>query len=260
MQYEVQVLKMGQCQVPGPEVYWMSNWDTWETLHFWMVVIRGGGKNIIINTGPPRDLTALNAAWKEAIDERSQMVRQEAERPEAALARIGLKPQDIDVVLITPLQAYATGNIPLFTKAEICLSKRGWIEDFHAPKYHMHIPRRLRIPDDVLQYLEITAPDRLRLLEDEEEVLPGIRTFWTGVHHRSSMAYVIETAKGRILVSDCFFKYRNVEGMVPLGIMESLEECMRAYERIRKEADILLPLYDPLVPDRLSGTKTEGKS
>ena len=258
MQYEVQVLKMGQCQVPGPEVFWMSNWDSWETLHFWMVVIKGGGKNIIINTGPPRDLTALNDAWKAAIDERSQMVRQETERPEAALARIGLKPESIDCVLITPLQAYATGNIHLFTNAEICLSRRGWIEDFHAPKYHMHIPRKLRIPDDVLHYLDITAPDKLRLLSDEEEILPGIRAFWTGVHHRSSMAYVIDTAKGKLVASDCFFKYKNVEEMIPLGIMESMDECMGAYTRITKEADILLPLYDPLVPERLSGKK-EGK-
>jgi hypothetical protein len=35
--------------------------------------------------------------------------------------------------------------------------------------------------------------------------------------------------------------------MIPLGIMESLEECMRAYARIKREADILLPLYDPAV-------------
>jgi glyoxylase-like metal-dependent hydrolase (beta-lactamase superfamily II) len=252
MEYEVQVLKMGECQVPGPEVYWMSNWDSWETLNFWMVVIRGGNKNIIINTGPPKDLTALNAAWKAAIDERSQMIRLEEHRPENALAKIGLKPGDIDYVLITPLQAYATGNIPLFTNARICLSKRGWIEDFHAPKYHMHIPRKLRIPDDVLHYLEIDAPDRLRLLEDEDEVLPGIHAFWTGVHHRSSMAYSINTRQGKIIASDAFFKYRNVENMVPLGIMESLEECMRAYERISKEAGILLPLYDPLVPERLA--------
>jgi len=253
MEYEVQVVKMGECQVPGPEVYWMSHWDTWETLHFWMVVIRGGGKNIIINTGPPKDLTALNDAWKAAIDERSQMVRRDEERPERALARVGLSPADIDHVLITPLQAYATGNIPLFSNADICLSKRGWIEDFHAPKYHMHIPRKLRIPDDVLHYLDVEAPNRLHLLEDEEEILPGIRAFWTGVHHRSSMAYAINTKQGTLIASDCFFKYRNVEEMLPLGIMESLEECMKAYERIKREADLLLPLYDPLVPTRLAG-------
>ena len=250
MTYDIKVLKMGQCQVPGPEVFWMSHWDTWETLYFWMVVIRGGGKTAIINTGPPHHLTALNEVWKKAVDERSQMVRQESERPEQALSALGIKPGDVDFVLITPLQAYATGNIPLFTKAQICISRRGWIEDFHAPKYEMHIPRKLRIPDDVLHYLDIAAPEKLRLLSDEEEILPGLRAFWTGVHHRSSMAYVVETARGKVIASDCFFKYENVEQMIPIGIMESLEECMEAYDRIRVEADLLLPLYDPRVGER----------
>ena len=258
MTYEVHVLKMGQCEVPGPEVYWMSGWDTWETLHFWMVVIRGGGKTILINTGPPPDITALNEAWKKAIDTRSQMVRQESEQPQNALARLGIKPADVDYVLITPLQAYATGNIPLFPNATVGISRRGWIEDFHAPKYEMHIPRKLRIPDHTLQYLELEAPEKLRLLEDEDEVLPGIRAFWTGCHHRSSMAYVIDTPEGQVVASDCFFKYRNVDERIPLGIMESLEECMRAYARIRAEVGHLLPLYDPLVPQRLKGVVSEG--
>ncbi len=251
MTFEIQILKMGQCEVPGPEVYWMSAWDTWETLHFWMVVVRGGGKTLIINTGPPADLTDLNAAWKKAIDARSQMARKDSERPENALKQLGIKPSQVDYVLITPLQAYATGNIPLFTNAQICISKRGWIEDFHAPKYEMHIPRKLRIPDETLRYLEIDAPEKLRLLEDEDEVIPGIRAFWTGCHHRSSMAYSITTRPGKIVVSDCLFKYRNIEEHIPLGIMESLEECMRAYQRIREVGDYLLPLYDPLVPARL---------
>ena len=251
MRYDIQVLKMGQCEVPGPEVYWMSHWDKWETLYFWMVVIRGEGKTVIVNTGPPTDLTALNTAWKQAIHERSQMIRQDHERPAEALAAIDIDPQDVDYVLITPLQAYATGNIPLFKNARICISKRGWIEDFHAPQYPMHIPRKLRISDDVLHYLDIEAPEKLRLLEDEDEILPGLTAFWTGVHHRSSMAYAIEAARGKVIASDCFFKYDNIERMIPLGVMESMQECMVAYARIRAEADLLLPLYDPLVAERL---------
>lgn len=251
MKYRLRLLKMGQCEVPSPEVYWMSGWQTWEMLHFWMVVIQGGGKTVVINTGPPADLAPLNEAWKKAIDPRAQMIRKEDERPEKALATIGVLPSGVGHVLITPLQAYATGNIPLFRNATICISRRGWIEDFHAPKYEMHIPRKLRIPDDVLTYLEIQAPEKMRLLDDEDEILPGIRAFWTGVHHRSSMAYLIETEAGTIAVSDCFFKYRNLDEMIPLGIMESMEECIKAYTRIKRESHLWLPLYDPLVPDRL---------
>ncbi|HVF28316.1 MAG TPA: hypothetical protein VM943_08765 [Pyrinomonadaceae bacterium] len=247
MNYEVRVLKMGQCEVAGPEVYWMSHWDTWEMLYFYMVVIRGEGLTAIINTGPPADLTALNERWSGAFGERGTLKRDESERPLPALESLGISPEDVTHVLLTPLQAYATANIHLFPNAQICLSKRGWIEDFHAPKFPMHVPRNLRIPDEALRYLMFEGHEKLRLLEDEDEIVPGIRAFWAGVHHRSSMAYVVETARGEVLVSDAFFKYGNIEKMEPLGIMESMEECFRTYERVRREADIVIPLYDPEV-------------
>jgi len=65
------------------------------------------------------------------------------------------------------------------------------------------------------------------------------------------MAYGIQSTGGEFIASDCFFRYRNIEEKIPLGFMESLEECMRSHARIRAEADFLLPLYDPLVPERL---------
>ena len=58
MTYQVQVLKAGEADVRGPEVYWMSAWEDWETLYFYMLVIRGQGKTVVVNSGPPRDLTA----------------------------------------------------------------------------------------------------------------------------------------------------------------------------------------------------------
>ncbi|PYV18804.1 MAG: hypothetical protein DMG21_03720 [Acidobacteria bacterium] len=253
MPYQVDILKMGQCDVRGPEVYWMDRWDDWEQLDFLMVVVRGEGKVAVINTGPPPDLTPLNARWTAAFGPRGALVRRDEERPERALARLGLSPADVNYVLITPLQAYAVGNIPLFKNAQICLSRRGWIEDFHAPEYEMHVPRKLRIPDDVLAYLTIQAPERLRLLDDEDEILAGLEASWVGAHHRSSMAYFIETPRGRVAVTDCCFKYGNLEKMHPLGIMESLRECLEAYERLRHEADLVIPLYDPEVLRRYSG-------
>lgn len=255
MAYQVQVLKMGQCDVRGPEVYWMDRWDDWEQIAFLMVVVRGEGKVAVINTGPPPDLSALNARWTAAFGPRGALVRLEEERPERALATLKLSPAEVDYVLITPLQAYAVGNIPLFKNAQICVSRRGWIEDFHAPPYEMHVPRKLRIPDDVLSYLTVQAPERLHLLDDEDEILEGLEASWVGAHHRSSMAYFIETARGRVAVTDCCFKYGNIEKMHPIGIMESLPECLEAYERLRKEAETVIPLYDPEVLKRFPGGK-----
>lgn len=254
VQYEARILKAGEADVPGPEVYWMSEWNRWETLAFSMVLLRGGGHTVLINTGPPADLTELNEAWTVGYgDPRGAMRRAEDERPEAALRRAGVAPEDVDYVLITPLQSYATANIPLFRRATVCISRRGWIEDFHAPRFAPHQPREFRIPKDVLIHLVTDGWERVRLLEDEEEVLPGIRASWVGTHHRSSMAYFVETARGVLAISDCFFKFRNLEENIPLGVQESMEECLRAYERIRKWAELALPLYDPEVFTRYPG-------
>ena len=254
VQYEIKVIKVGEADVPGPEVYWMSHWNTWETLAFCIVLLRGGGHSVLINTGPPADLAVLNAAWSDAYGtSRAALRRTEAERIENALAGAGVTPDAVDYLLITPLQSYATANIALFPRATICISRRGWIEDFHAPVYPPHQPREFRIPRDVLVHLVTDGWKRVRLLADDEEVVPGIHACWVGAHHRSSMAYFVRTGRGVAAISDCFFKYRNLEENIPLGVQESMEECMRAYERIRAHADLALPLYDPEVFTRFPG-------
>jgi glyoxylase-like metal-dependent hydrolase (beta-lactamase superfamily II) len=184
MSFKINLLKMGQCDVMGPEVFWMSHWNDWVQLYFWMAVIRGHGKTAIINTGPPNDLTALNERWSGGFGERGKLARQESERPLNALATLGIKPEDVDYVLITPIQIYATANIQLFCNAQICISKRGWVEDFHAEKFPMHVPREFRLSDETLRYLTFEGHERLRLLEDEDELMPGLRCFWAGVHHQ----------------------------------------------------------------------------
>ena len=44
---------------------------------------------------------------------------------------------------------------------------------------------------------------------------------------------------------DCFFKYANIEKMKPIGVAESLFEAARSYKRIRDQADVLVPPFDP---------------
>ena len=80
----------------------------------------------------------------------------------------------------------------------------------------------------------------LRLLSDEEEVCPGIRTFWAGVHHRSSIAICIETKKGNALITDSFFKYGNLEGGYYLGVMESMMEADATWKRIKQESSLIV--------------------
>jgi glyoxylase-like metal-dependent hydrolase (beta-lactamase superfamily II) len=248
MKYSVQAFNAGTFWVPGPEVYWMENWNQREEMNVIIYLVRGGDRNILINTGPPQDLTILNQAWLNFFGyPEAQIVRTESQLPQNILLSEGLSPDDISTVIVTPLQAYATANISLFRNATICISRRGWIEDFQAPSYHLHVPRHLRIPPDVNNYLQNDGWEKVRLLADEDEILRGIRVFWAGVHHRSSLAVCIETHAGTVLITDSFFKYGNVEAGRYLGVMESMMEADATWARIRKEADIYASIYDPEV-------------
>jgi glyoxylase-like metal-dependent hydrolase (beta-lactamase superfamily II) len=254
MKYTVQALKSGTFEVPGPEVYWMENWNHREEMNIILYLVRSGNQNILINTGAPQDLRTLNQAWLNFFGyPEAQITRAESELPQNLLQPYGLTADDITTVIVTPLQAYATANIPLFRNATICISRRGWIEDFQAPTYHLHVPRHLRIPPEVNHYLQNEGWEKIRLLGEEEEILPGLRTFWAGVHHRSSLAVCIDTAAGTVILTDCFFKYGNIENNRYLGVMESMMEADATWKRIRKEADIYASIYDPEVFERHPG-------
>ena len=254
MSYTIRAFNAGTFWVPGPEVFWMHGWGNREEMNVLIFLVQGGGRNILINTGPPRDLTVLNAAWLDFFKyPEAQISRTDDQLPENILKSQGLTPDDISTVIVTPLQAYATANIHLFRKAEICISRKGWIEDFQAPYYHLHVPRHLRVPPEVNHYLQNEGWERLRLVADEEEVLPGIRVFWAGVHHRSSMAICIDTADGVALITDCFFKYGNIEQGLYLGVMESMMEADATWKRVRGEGKIIASIYDPDVFRRYPG-------
>ena len=56
-----------------------------------------------------------------------------------------------------------------------------------------------------------------------------------------------------MVASDAFFHYENVEDDRLLGINESMYEALACYERTRRVADHVVPLYDPKVFDRYPG-------
>jgi hypothetical protein len=230
----------------------MERFDVWERFIFTMVVVRGGGKTVVINSGLPKDLSVLDPYWPKWPGERKIEVSEE-EEPLNALAKVGVDPKKVDYLIITPLVYYATNNIDLFPNAQICLLKRGWV-DFHAPAHRcLDEMRSMCVPDRILIHLVTDAWPRVRLLEDEDTVLPGIKTFFAGVHHRSSMAVCIATSKGTAIYSDSFFKFRNVEDNVPVGYVENLEEAFLTYERVRKEAKLIIPAFDPEIFERYPG-------
>lgn len=244
MVYSVQVLQVGHQELRPPIVYYLEKYDGWESFITTMVLVRGAGKTVVINSGLPGDLSILEPYWSTWPMERKWQVSEE-EKPASALRKLGVDPLNVDYLIVTPLQYYATGNIDLFPRAKICLLKRGWA-DFHVPSHGYYDSMRpLIIPYDILARLVTDDWHRLQLLEDEDEILPGLKTSFAGVHHRSSLLVQVETARGTAIFSDCFFKFRNIEENIPIGAVENIDECYHTYQRIRHLAKLLIPMFDP---------------
>lgn len=248
--FTIRAFKVGQCELPGPIVFRTSPPDEWHHLYFYMVVVQGLGKTLILNPGLPDDLSEINSVWTAIAGERCRVRRTEDERTEVVLESNGIVPDNVHFVLLTPFKTYALGNLDLFPNATVCLSQRGWTEHYLARRYPLPEPDPLDVPEEVFDRLQRGVPNQLQLLRDEDEILPGIRAFRVGVRDRSSMAYVVNTSSGAVILSDCCFKYENVEDLQPTGIADSLEDCLNAYTRMRSESSTVVPLYDPAVLER----------
>lgn len=247
--FSVTTLPVGRSIIPGPELFWMNHFDEWFPLTFQSVLITGGDIVALVNTGPAADLEPMNAGWASFLGEKARMQRGEGQFILDQLEAHGVTPKDVTHVLLTPLQLYTVSNVLAFPNAQICITRRGWVH-FHTTHEHPHDDRATSIPDDILVELVTTAWPRVHLLDDEDELAPGLRTWWSGGHHRASMVVEVDTRAGTVAISDTFFHLRNVEENTPIGINENMYEVLHCHDRVRRTADIILPLYDPANFDR----------
>lgn len=249
--HSVQLVKVAEADVRGPEVWWMSHWDDWETLHFYIVVVRGGGRTLLINTGPGADLTELNKLWTGYSGDQRAALRERLD-PLAALGAVGISADDVTDIILSPFQFYSAANVMLFPQARIHFSRAGWI-DFHSQQASLADntqDRSLAIPRDVLVHLVTDGWPNVHLLDDEDEVLPGVRTFTAGVHHAESLAVVIETRKGPVVWTDGLFKLGNYELAHPVGLTRSLHESELLQRRLAAIGGIVLPAFDDTLLQR----------
>lgn len=242
--YSVTTIPVGRSLIPGPELFWMNHFEKWFPLTFQVVLIRGDGITALVNTGPAANLEPMNEGWASFLGEKARMERNDGEFILDQLNRLDVTPEDVTHIILTPLQLYTVSNVLAFPNAEIAISRRGWVH-FHTTHHHPHDNRATSIPDDILTELVTTAWPRVRLLDDEDQIATGLRTWWSGAHHRASVVVEVDTERGVVAMSDSFFYAQNVFENIPIGINENMYEALECYERVRRSADIVIPLYDP---------------
>jgi glyoxylase-like metal-dependent hydrolase (beta-lactamase superfamily II) len=253
MIYSLRALYGARQKSPGCVWYYIGKVGEWRDLYFYYWLIQGHGQVVLVDTGvpldKPEDFEILNRSHQyvhpDCVHPREHVVE-----PREALAAAGLTPADVQKVLITSTSAYATGNLELFTRAEVYISRLGWENVTGGDAMGLY-ETRVFFPQATMAYLRGPGKAKLHLVDDEE-VLPGLRFWWTGVHHRGSMAVSVETARGRVSFADAAFVYENLEEKRPIGCLESLAEWNALYPRLM-DAALVVPFHDSRVLERHPG-------
>jgi len=244
MKYRIRAFKNGECVLTGKSAFKGYDPDGVYPFYLYVWVIQGGGRNIVLDTGP-KDLDRLNAMVKHILVE--PVTQRPEETTEAIIERAGLHLEDVDYVFITHFHYDHCSNVDLFPKARIVVSRKGFDAAVDPTR-----TKPIDADRDFIDYL-LSVPERV-LPVDEGEVLPGVTTFWAGGHTISSQAYVFDTNRGSVVfASDSIFLYRNMEMNIPIGVGRKLDERIEAMRRIRDAADIVVPGHDPEILDRHPG-------
>jgi len=198
-------------------------------------LLRGEGRTVLVDAGFYRDRFVNR--WKPA----------DFVEPSKALAKAGVKPEDVTDIIISHVHWDHLDGADLFPRARV------WIQRDEYAHYvdDGGLPRSTTIDTaDAAMLAAIRSSGRLRLVPgDSVEIIPGITVFLGGKHTFASQYASVRTASGPvILASDNAYLYENLEQHRPIAqTLDSLSN-LRAQDRMMRLAGsprLVVPGHDP---------------
>jgi glyoxylase-like metal-dependent hydrolase (beta-lactamase superfamily II) len=209
---------------------------------FWL--LRGGGKNIMVDAGFELDENSIKAyAWNNT----------NYIRPDSALLRIGLKPADINDIIVTHPHWDHIGGIKLFPAAQIWMQNddfsyfvgTAWQKDGDHGGFYK---------GDVQAIVAANLEGRLHLIKgDSIEIFPGIRAFIGSKHTWESQYLLVNTrAEQVIIASDNSWYYYNLEHLASIPPRFTFDtrayvRQLRRMRRLQPDISLIIPGHDALV-------------
>jgi glyoxylase-like metal-dependent hydrolase (beta-lactamase superfamily II) len=208
--YEVYALRFASMGHPSPLSDWAEGAPKKDSINidFMVWLIRGKGRNILVDAGFRRDLISSPDALEFAITNYT--------RPDSVLSKLGLKAEDItDLILSHPHWDHIDG-IGLFPKARIWIQKEDY-NYFVGASWQKGGFNGGYDPRDVRLIVDLNMAGRVTLVDgDDKEIIPGIKVF-TGSRHTFNSQFVLVETPGKkiVLASDNIWVYYSLDHMKP---------------------------------------------
>jgi glyoxylase-like metal-dependent hydrolase (beta-lactamase superfamily II) len=238
--YEVYALKYGERDTTACQFFYREASHAPITLHYFVWLILGGPHPILVDTGFLSD------------DARERAIRNYVS-PAAMVERAGVKAADVPMALITHLHYDHWAGHGLFPNAEFWI-QRDEVAFWTGPFGRYDAFRGSANVNALARLVTLNYASRVRIVEGDREVLPGIRVHRVGGHTAGLQIVTVQTARGPVvLTSDASHFYRNIEKRQPVQIITNLPEMLTAFETIDALAGanrLVVAGHDPEVADR----------
>jgi glyoxylase-like metal-dependent hydrolase (beta-lactamase superfamily II) len=162
---------------------------------------------------------------------------------EANLARHGLEPGDVDIVVFTHLHFDHSGLADRFPNARL-LVQRTELQYAAAPLSPAMFYERL----DIAKLVDPLWP-QIDLLDGDAEVIPGVRAVLTGGHSPGHQIIYVGVESGPAIVCGdiAYVVDPAVTQGIPPSYVISMPDTLAALARIKRDATHVLPMHDATV-------------
>jgi glyoxylase-like metal-dependent hydrolase (beta-lactamase superfamily II) len=210
-------------------------------------LVEGNGRHILVDSGFYRD--QFMKQWKPV----------DYVRPSEAIARVGLKPDDITDLIITHAHWDHADGVDLFPKARTWIQKEE-LEYYAGSAWQSRGTHGGIDPEDILALVKLNTEGRVGMVNgDAQEILPGVTCYTGGKHTYASQFVTVNTAAGTVvLASDNMYLYENLDKHAPIAQTLDAESNLRAQDRMRQLAADprwIVPGHDPAVFARFPNPK-----
>lgn len=213
------------------------------TIPIYCWYLEGGDKKVLVDTGEMGPIRS---------EDRERAIGGRIYTFEEGLAKWGLKPEDIDVVIHTHLHNDHCENDFKCVNAKIYVHEKE-LETIHNPH-----PLDYRYNEEFI--LEVEENGQIEVITEDGEILPGIRVMHTPAHTEGGLSIFIDTPSGTAVITGFCIIMENFEPpkqikamemeVIPPGTHVNVYQAYDIVKQIKSMGDILLPLHEPAFASR----------